>query len=63
MITKEEMERLFREDFEALLKKHNASYAIVSNFRTDYTACVEITMYSEYDSEGNVNKAYSEFNL
>ena len=63
MVTKEERERLFREDFEDLLKKYNASYGIVSNFRSDYTACVEIAMYSEYDSEGNVAKAYTEFNL
>ena len=63
MVTKEERERLFREDFEDLLKKYNGSYGIVYCLKSDYPACVEIVMSSEYDSEENVIKAYTEFNL
>ena len=57
VITGEERERLFREDFKALLKKYNAI------FGEDYDYPTYISINAEHDDDGNITAEYTSFCL
>ena len=64
MITKEQREASFRDEFERLLRKHDADIEIVMEGR-DYlqTPHIEISMWSVFDAQGDLKAEMTEFKL
>lgn len=65
MFTAKEREELFRKDLKELLEKHKAELVITDDGKPYgmHNPIVNISMFQEYDKDGNVIAEYTDFNL
>lgn len=65
MKTAAEREAAFREDFEALLKRHKAEFDVTDDGRPYgmHSGVAEITMSGEWDEDGSQTAEYAEFRI